>query len=386
LKLFRFLQTRPANKDQVFFTTWKCAFQAEVLLRYLRREYSSAGKKYSIQKLDLGEVAVEELLSLLENRSLYGSPTLFQVEGVETAGEQDITRILKASQQPANPQFRFLIRIPKKYKSSLPSQSVLVEEEFDPHDKREYLRIKVLTQFCLLLMEESGLPKSNQLANTMAKRCCDSPLEIFSKIQTLELFLSEDRVNFEVNDVLPLFREEKQPPFKLLDAVGLRHAERILKEFPEIERSVDSVPLALLAAVKNHLKDLFTLANWIEKEEMLILLKLSDQYFKEYHYLRKKETAQKIREFFKEKLPEEEYQYFLKMKPIKFDMPLAKLVYQLRFHNAETLEDSLLRANQVKQLLQSTNLPPYQVLFALLLSCTKKYADGSGAKAISQNT
>lgn len=375
MKLLELIQGNHKLGSQVFFITWNCPFQLEILLRHLQEPVSKKDARYTLQKLEVDEVSVNTLVSMIKNRSLIRKSLLLHLDFGDLLNEIELKTIFEASQKSVNSNFRFLIKIPRKTRSLIPEQALCIEEEFDPFDKREYIKIKALTEFSLYLLEKAGLPKNAQLATTLAKRCCDAPLEIYSKVQTLELFLSDDRHNFEVNDVLPLFGDEKQLPFKLLDAVGLRHAERILKEYPEVESSVDTIPLVLLAATKNHLKDLFTLANWVEKEELLTVLKLSDQYFKEYHYLRKKETATKIRDFFQNKLPTEEYNNFLKMKATKFDMLLAKLVYQLRFQNLRSLEESLIKANHTKHLLQSSSLPAHQLLFAFLLSCTKKYSD-----------
>ena len=294
-----------------------CPFQLEILIRHLQKPTSDNDKSYALQKIELDEVSADTLVSLIKTRSLMRQNILFHLDFTDLLNESELKKILEASQKPVNPNFRFIIKIPSKSRSSLPDRALCIDEEFNSREKREYVKVKALTEFSLYLLDQAELPKNSQLAATLAKRCSDKPLEIFSKIQTLELFLSDDRHNFEVSDVLPLFGDEKQLPFKLLDAVGLRHAERILKEYPEVESSVDTIPLVLLAATKNHLKDLFTLANWVEKEELLSILKLSDQYFKEYHYLRKKETANKIRSFFQSKLPDEEYRSFLKMKPTK---------------------------------------------------------------------
>ena len=372
MKLLQFLQQGTNTPNRVVFFAGTCPFQTEILLKSLVRAKSPNSVKLGHQRLDLSETQLQEVLSLLKNRSLYASESLYFVEGLQLLSDPELQNLIAATENPADPRFHFLIRLPKSFKGNIPSQGTVIQEEFDPFDKREYFKIKCLTDLVVHLMKEARLPLNAKLTQTLATRCFSNPLEIFSKIHTLELFLSEDRKTFEVNDVLPLFPREKHPPFRLLDAIGLRNAKRILEELPVIERSLDTHPLPLLAAVKKHLGKLFNLASWIEQGDRLTLINLADRFFKERSFQQKRNTAEKIRQYFREKLSPTELKQFEVL--AKKDLPLAKLIYQLRFSEKDGLEDALMQANQIQLLFQSSNLPQYHLLLSFFLVCSREYS------------
>jgi hypothetical protein len=316
------------------------------------------------------EASLQTMLELVSQKSLIKKNRLWILDNLPSPsslkdGEKKLLKkLLSHLTRPVNTRYFFFVSVPPRFPESLLTDLTYAEEE--------KLNLKTLQPLVDSLCSFFELSLPTSIIIQLSKDYLKEPLRIFSELRKLKVMPEEDLKDEKfVSQAIAKIDLEPEL-FSALDAVGVRHLMRCMKEFSVLFQAEEPGTEALLSQIKLHLKKLFFLKCLMEPFEELKLAKLSHQYLTIKSFREKKEIIAQIRETI-EPAKEEKTRSQMLQTWFRSDYYLAKLIFQQNYFTRDELLYFISRCNHIHSKLHSGKTQAKELLTSFLLKlCNRK--------------